>query len=304
MIRIALIPAAAWLIMSSLLAAAPATFKLATWNVRSGMGIAGFETRHWSHGTLNCTDRTKPMNAWGIGLPQKELERLKADPAIVALAVQESWNCGNAAQLNSVLGFKTIAQGRNGVVLIARHGFSSKPTLHRVGAKYDSWIVGGPVCLDAECSAAVPAFSTHWGGSDEEWPQQAQNVIDFLSGQPEPHVFMGDLNIFKIDEWNPRVRCTSEDKPGRSAAIALIEKAGYIDAWKATQKGEGWTGMASRKGCGSPEGNLYKRIDYIHVKGLRVVGTKRFAHVAPGTDAPSDHAGLIAELAMPATTTR
>ena len=268
------------------------------------MGVTGFRTRNWDHSTLNCTDRTKPMNAWGMGLPQKELERLKADAAIVALAVQEAWNCGKPAQLNTVLGFKTASRERNGVALIARYGFTGAPSFHRVGARYDSWLVGGAVCLDSECTATLPMFSTHWGGADDEWPKQAQNVLSFLAGQRGPHVFMGDLNVFKIDRWNPRVPCTNDDRPGRTSAIALIERAGYVDAWKATQTGEGWTGMASREECGWPEGNLYKRIDYIYAKGIRVEGTKRFAWVLPGADAPSDHAGLIAEIAVPAQPTR
>jgi endonuclease/exonuclease/phosphatase family metal-dependent hydrolase len=78
--------------------------------------------------------------------------------------------------------------------------------------------------------------------------------------------------------------------------INLIEQAGYTDAWKATQRGEGWTGMASRHGCGVPEGNLYKRIDYVYTIGARVLSTARFARAAAGADSPSDHAGLIAEI--------
>jgi hypothetical protein len=268
------------------------------------MGVSGFRTRSWDHTTLNCTDRSKPMNAWGIGLPQKELQKLKADPAIVALAVQEAWNCGSPTQLSAVLGFKTATRQQNGVALIARYGFAGTHTYHRVGAGYDSWLIGGSVCLDARCSASLPLFSTHWGGSDAEWPKQAENVLAFLRGQREPHAFMGDLNVFKIDRWNPRVPCTNADKPGRSRAIWLIEQAGYIDAWKATQSGAGWTGMASRDGCGSPEGNLFKRIDYIYVKQARVVSTQLFAHAPPGADAPSDHAGVIAEITLPLSPTQ
>jgi hypothetical protein len=307
-IKFAVAIAATCLIVSPLTVASltPAplpTFKVATWNVRSGMGVAGFRTRHWDHTTLNCTDRSKPMNAWGLGLPQKELQRIKDDTAIIALAVQEAWNCGHPTQLNSVLGFKTASRERNGVGLIARYGFAGKPILQSVGAVYPSWLIGGAVCLNAQCSASVPLFSTHWGGSDDEWPKQAQNVVTFLEGQAAPHAFMGDLNVFKIDQWNPRVPCTGADRPGRSRALALIEQAGYTDAWKATQTGAGWTGMSSRQGCGSPEGNLFKRVDYVYVKQLRVVSTRLFARVPPGADAPSDHAGLIAEIAFPPTPT-
>ena len=55
--------------------------------------------------------------------------------------------------------------------------------------------------------------------------------------------------------------------------------------------------MASRRGCGDPNGSLFKRIDYIHAKGLTVLGTTRFARSQPGADAPSDHVGVLAEIA-------
>jgi endonuclease/exonuclease/phosphatase family metal-dependent hydrolase len=113
---------------------------------------------------------------------------------------------------------------------------------------------------------------------------------------------MGDLNVFQIDRWNPKVPCTADDQPGRSQAIALIAMGGYVDAWKATQSGEGWTGMASRPGCGRPAGSLYKRIDYVHVRGLHVSATRRFAQAPPGADSPSDHVGLMAELELPGPT--
>lgn len=288
-----------WMLFAPLPSAAPRAFKIATWNVRSGMGIQGFGPRPWRHDTLNCTDRTKPLNAWGIGLPQRELQRLRADSAIVALAVQEAWNCGRPENLNAVLGFRTATREQNGVALIARYGFAGAPVTQRIGAPggYDSWMVGGRVCLDEPCSATIPVFSTHWSATDQqEWPIQARRATELLESQPVPHVFAGDLNIFRIDRWNPKVACTNADNAGRTAALERIEAAGYVDAWKASQGGEGWTGMTSRPGCGSPPGNLFKRIDYIYVKQLRVVSTSRFARPEPGADAPSDHAGLIAEL--------
>src|SRR3954447_22940658 len=72
--------------------AAADAFKVATWNIRSGMGIAGFATKNWTSDTLNCTDRSQPLNAWGMGLPQEELGKIRDDLAIVAFAVQEAWN--------------------------------------------------------------------------------------------------------------------------------------------------------------------------------------------------------------------
>jgi len=271
------------------------TFKVATWNIRSGMGIAGFSTTNWTSNTLNCTDRSQPLNAWGMGLPQAELGRIRDDQSIVAFAVQEAWNCGNPSNINSVLGFRTITGERNGTALAARHGFASAPTYVSVGG--DDWIVGGPVCLDTSCSASVPIFSTHWTPPGDAFGRVAQRTLEVLSGMPSPHVLLGDLNVYRIDTWNPEVPCTGADVAGRVEAIQRFEAGGYVDAWKTTQGGEGWTGMATRNGCGVPNGNLFKRIDYVYIRNLRAVATTRLARAAPGADATSDHVMLVAELA-------
>jgi len=271
-------------------------FKVATWNIRSGMGIAGFGTTSWTSNTLNCTNASQPMNAWGVGLPQAELARIAADRSIIAFAVQEAWNCGNPSNVNGVLGFKEITGERNGTALAARYGFASPPVYLQVAAQ--DWLVGGPVCLDANCSASVPIFSTHWTPPGNAFGPVAQRTIEVLATQPVPHVLLGDLNVYRVDTWNPDVPCTGPDVAGRVEAIQRLEAAGYVDAWKTTQGGEGWTGMASRAGCGSPNGNLYKRIDYVYTKGLRAVSTTRAARAAPGADSPSDHVMVIAELVI------
>jgi hypothetical protein len=280
---------------------APSTlsnFKVATWNIRSGMGIRGFATTSWSSDTINCTDRSQPVNAWGMGLPQAELEKVRADPAVVAMALQEAWNCGSPTNVNGVLGFKTISRELNGTALIARFGFSGAIKYQQFDAKAGQWLIGGDVCLDAACTSTLPMFSAHFGDTtDDEIPNQAQRVMDMLAATAPVRLFMGDLNVFKIDTWNPKVPCTGDDSPGRVRTISLIEGAGYIDAWKATQNGEGWTGQATRAGCGIPVGNLYKRIDYVYSIGLRTIATERFGRAAPGADSPSDHVGLIAQLA-------
>ena len=281
------------------LAPSEPTFRVATWNIRSGMGIRGFRTTTWTHDTLNCTDRSKPMNAWGMGLPQQILRTLRGDTALVALAVQEAWNCGAPARINEVLGFKLATREQEGVALLARYGLRGAPVYRRIDDANNRWVIGGNVCLDAACSTAVPMFSTHWGGrTDDDGPRQAQATVAALRDQPQPHLVMGDLNVFKIDQWNPRAPCTLADSPGRTRAIAIMEGAGYVDAWKVTQAGEGWTGMTSRPGCGRPNGNLYKRIDYVFTRGLRTIRTTRFARTQPGADAPSDHAGVMAQLVL------
>jgi len=271
-------------------------FKVATWNIRSGMGIRGFNTTEWSHETTNCTDRSKPINAWAIGLPQAELERIASDSGIVAMAVQEAWNCASTVAINSILGFKSVSREFEGVALLARYGFSGPLKYERIDAS-SRWLLGGEVCIDPMCGRTMPMFSTHFGGNtDDDLPPEAARVLDVLRAERRPHLFMGDLNTFRVDQWNPSVPCTATDSGGRNAVINLIEQAGYTDAWKATQRGEGWTGMASRHGCGVPEGSLYKRIDYVYTLGARVLSTARFARAAAGADSPSDHAGLIAEI--------
>jgi endonuclease/exonuclease/phosphatase family metal-dependent hydrolase len=272
-------------------------FKVATWNIRSGMGVRGFATTSWSHETVNCTDRSKPINAWGIGLPQAQLERLAADPEIVAAAFQEAWNCASTAAINAILGFKSASREYEGVALLARYGFSGPIKYERIDAAANRWLIGGDVCIDPMCARTMTMFATHLGGnSDDALPPEAGRVLEVLRAERRPHLFMGDLNSFRIDQWNPSVPCTSPDSGGRTAVLNQIEQAGYTDAWKATQSGEGWTGMASRPGCGQPEGNLYKRIDYVFTSGARVLSTTRFGRAAPGADSPSDHVGLIAEL--------
>jgi hypothetical protein len=271
------------------------TFKVATWNIRSGMGIAGFSTTNWTSNTLNCTDRSQPLNAWGMGLPQAELGKIRDDRSIVAFAVQEAWHCGNPSNINSVLGFKDITGERDGTALAARHGFAAAPIYVNIGGQ--DWIVGGAVCLDAACSTSVPMFSTHWTPPANAFGAVAQRTIEVLSSQSAAHVLLGDLNVYRIDAWNPEVPCTGSDLAERVEAIGRMEAAGYVDAWKTTQGGEGWTGMATRNGCGVPNGNLFKRIDYVYTRNLRAVATTRLARPAPGGDAPSDHVMLVAELA-------
>jgi hypothetical protein len=255
------------------------------------MGIRGFSTTGWSSDTTNCA-----QNAWGQGLPQAELMRIRNDVTIIAFAVQESWACGNPSGVNGVLGFKEISREQNGTALAARYGFASPPTYTKITA--EDWIVGGNVCLNAACSASLPVFSAHWSAPGDNFGPVAQTTLDLLANQPHPHVLMGDLNVYRVDQWNPSVPCTGPDVAGRVDAIQRMEAAGYVDAWKATQSSEGWTGMATRAGCGTPSGNLFKRIDYVYSKGLRPLSTTRIGRAEPGGDAPSDHVVLIAELSI------
>lgn len=279
------------------------TFKVASWNIRSGMGISGLAPAPpFASSTINCTDRTRPLNAWGVGVAQKVLEAIDDDPAVVALALNEAWNCAHPAKVNEqVLEWNARSPERNGVAMLARHGVRGEWRVHMVGSgAYQSYLVGGDVCLDEACATAIPMYATHWGGEGAEFPGTARNVIRIVDSHAGPRLFMGDLNIYKIDRWNPRVPCTNPDSDWRLETIRIIAEAGFSDAWKETRTGEGWTGMASRNGCGTPNGNLFKRVDYIHFKELTAVSTVQLGRVAPGHPAPSDHVMLVATLSLPA----
>ena len=280
-------------------AAAPAdTFKVATWNIRSGMGIRGFTTTSWDDETLNCEDPSRPLNAWGHRLPQRELARLRDDPAIVAVGLQEAWNCAAPPRVNSVLGFTGVSMEVEGVALLARHGFRGQVRYTRIDDEENRWVVGGDACLDEACDATVPVYSTHWGAPAGGFEAQAAATAALLSAEARPHVLVGDLNVSEVDRWSPWVPCAAASS--RSPALDILRRAGYQDAWASTHLGEGWTGMVSRPECGHPQGSPFKRIDYVLTKGLRPLSMAQFARPAPGADAPSDHIGLIVELAVAA----
>jgi hypothetical protein len=59
--------------------------------------------------------------------------------------------------------------------------------------------------------------------------------------------------------------------------------------------------MWNRFNCGTPSGNLYKRIDYSWSRGMSPLSMTRFGMVVPGNEAPSDHAGIIVEYPSPRT---
>jgi hypothetical protein len=286
-------------------ATSPATFSVATWNVRSGMGsvpsgvVASFDMN-----TANCMDPLRPRNAWGMGFVQEHLElAVRQDARMVALGVQEGWgSCGNLRNIAATLQWPAVSPERGGVGMIARYGIIGPWDLWQIefrnvaGAAEDRWIVGGNICIDRDCIRTVYMWTTHLSANiDEEWPQHVGRVLDWLASKPLPHLFMGDLNIWRIDEWSPATNC-GNPTPAMATALSAIDRAGYRDAWAATQLGEGWTAMLSRPGCGAArDGGAYKRVDYIWSKGLQALSTIRVGLVQPGTPAPSDHFGVKAE---------
>ena len=281
------------------------TVKIAFYNIRSGQGIEAMRghTTPFS-ATVNCDPKAGAVNAWGVGMVQQELvSAIKNDASVIALGLAEAWNCGSPDHVRRVLEWKADSSERNGVALIARHGFSGPvdwlqlDTSKNRNPRDTMWVVHGRVCTTAACGTTVDVYAAHWSGNGPEGMQtsdrQAQQSIEFMSKPGRPHALVGDLNVFE----GPAAVCK---QPPNNTSLGFLRRAGYVDAWPTVNgAAEGYTGMINRAGCGAPEGYVWKRIDYGWSKGLTPVAMKRFGVVPAGEAAPSDHLGIIVEYALP-----
>jgi hypothetical protein len=290
-------------------AAQSATIKVAYYNIKSGRGQVGLTGTATFAATANCTDTSQPMNAWGIGLVQQHLvESLENDPAVIALGLGEAWAsvCGSPENVRQALGWKARSSERNGVAMVARHGFAGPEEWLQLDTSLNTnpadtmWVLRRDVCLDATCSQSVAVFVGHWYGTGTyartTYDRQAQQTVEFLAqrGGTAQHVLVGDLNV-----WEGTAAVCSQNP--NNTALAPLRAAGYVDAWPLIHgSAEGFTGMVNRNGCGNPMGYAWKRIDYAwspsHVPPLSVA---RFGMVPAGLEAPSDHYGIIAEYGVP-----
>jgi endonuclease/exonuclease/phosphatase family metal-dependent hydrolase len=286
----------------------PRTFKLAFYNIRSGIGMQPLGRRPSPFAeTVNCDPIAGAVNAWGAGIVQAELAKsVKNDNLVIALGLAEAWNCGSPTHVRETLGWKADSSERNGVALVARYGFSGRvewlelDTASNKNPHDTMWIVHGAVCLDARCSGSIDVYAAHWAGTGprgrETLDRQAQQSVEFMAKSAGPHALLGDLNVF---EGNAGV-CGQQPN---NNAMTYLRRAGYVDAWPAIHgASEGYTGMLNRRGCGMPEGYAWKRIDYAWSKKLPPVNIQRFGGVPPGDAAPSDHLGIVVEYAVPAVT--
>jgi exonuclease III len=286
----------------------PGPVKLAFFNIQSGKGEVGLPDRPVLFtDTQNCADRTQPINAWGVGFVQRELVKaVKDDPAVVALGLAEAWLCGSPENVRQLLGWAAKSSSRNGLAVVARYGFAGPETWQQLDTsrnpnpKDTMWVVRVPVCLDASCLSSILMYSAHWFGTGPEklatYDRQAQQTLEFMTqtAAGEPHVLIGDLNV-----WEGSAQCGQQPN---TTGIPRLRDAGYIDAWPRIHGGaEGFTGMTNRKGCGSPAGYAWKRIDYAWSSPRFVPsGITRFAvPETPGSAAASDHYGIIATYPMP-----
>ncbi len=285
-------------------------FKTAFYNIMSGLGQAGLPGSPTPFAsTYNCTDSAQPLNAWGTGFVQAELvASIAKDPSVVVLGLAEAWRCATPEAVQQALGWASRTGVRNGQAVIARYGFAGPETWlqldtsRNVAPADTKWVVRVPVCLDAGCSRWVHYVGAHWGMVTPQQvlnyavgQTQAQQTLQFMAELPagEPRVLMGDLNV---TEGHVYV-C---DMAPSNVPIQMFRQAGFLDAWRAVHGlAEGFTGMWNRNGCGVPTGNLFKRIDYTWSRYIAPLSVTRFGMVAPGTAAPSDHAGLLATFPVP-----
>jgi hypothetical protein len=291
-------------IVQAYYSAPPATFKLAFYNIRSGEGSQPLKGHPSTFAeTINCDPGKGAVNAWGAGVVQRELvDRIGKDADVVALGLAEAWNCGAPANVREVLGWKSASEERNGTALVARYGFKRGVSWHQLDTSQNKnprdtmWVGCGAICLDGRCANTVDMCAAHWSGTGPRGPQtyeqQARDTVQFMTAIKGPHALLGDLNVF---EGNP----VCGQQPN-STALAALRSAGYVDAWPAVHgTEEGYTGMVNRRGCGSPEGYVWKRIDYAWSRGLKPVDMGRFGIRPPGEGSPSDHLGIVVTYAMP-----
>jgi hypothetical protein len=291
--------------------AQPATrpIKLAFLNIQSGKGEVGLTGRPVLFAdTVNCTDSSRPLNAWGVGFVQQALvSALRNDTSIVALGLAEAWICGSAENVRTLLGWSNKTSARNGVAIVARYGFAGPEVWQQLDTSRNPnpadtmWVIRVPVCADATCSRSILMYAAHWyaTGTYKTWgyDTQARQTVDFMlrTAGAEPHVLIGDLNA-----WEGTQPVCGQNPI--NAGVPRLRSAGYIDAWPrihGTQ--EGFTGMTNRSGCGYPVGYTWKRIDYAWSSpGLEPIDIIRFAVPdVPGDAAPSDHYGIIATYPFP-----
>ena len=280
-------------------------FRVANWNIRSGMGIKALSGGHgdmFSSATANCTDTTKPMNAWGWGLPQNALRAaIGGDSSVIALGLEEAWGCGSPANVRSELGWKYASNELNGTALLARYGINGSLLVQRIAtggvdSPEDQYLFGADVCIDDSCTRTVRVYVVHFAGSDDQIGIQTSNTIAAIDAQPNAthSIVVGDFNNFVADLTVTPCGTTQTS----SAGLTLWMQHQYVDVWKLLYPTtDGDTGMWNRPGCGTPSGGLFKRIDYIMSRGFAATDMSRWAMINAGTeDAPSDHAGVVATL--------
>lgn len=145
------------------------TFKVAFWNIQSGNGehpLPGRTCGFTENG--NCTDASLPLNGWGMHVVQDELvQKIRNDPAVIALGLAEAWNCATPAAVQQVLGWAARSTAKGGAALLAKYGFAGAEewiqldTSQNIDPSDMKFALRVPVCLDAACTRTVTVYVTH-----------------------------------------------------------------------------------------------------------------------------------------------
>ena len=279
------------------------TIKLGFFNIQSGKGeqaLPGHPTPFVE--SLNCTDASLPLNAWGVGFVQAELKaRLGNDPSVLAIALAEAWFCATPEKVRKELNWAAHSGELNGLGIVARHGFARGVTFFKLDTSLSTnaeprYIVHAPVCVDATCSDSFDMFAIHayadGPSAADSMVRQLEQAVAFMDARAgtRPRAVLGDFNVF--EETGPP--CVGV--PAAPRILDVLRQRGYLDSWRAIH-GEtpGPTGMTNRFNCGSPVGAPYKRVDYAWSLDASPRSMSRFGIKPPGDATYSDHLGILAE---------
>ena len=125
--------------------------------------------------------------------------------------------------------------------------------------------------------------------AEENRVAQTQELADILSDETLPIILLGDFNTAAPD----------------GTAYQILLSAGYVDVWQMDAEGIGNT-CCQDDDILNEVSDLSKRVDLIFVRNLELptsvmthtVGDKPSDRLASGLW-PSDHAGVIAHIAIP-----
>ena len=148
----------------------------------------------------------------------------------------------------------------------------------------------GYIAVDATIAGVTyRVVNTHLESSVEaNRVAQTQELVDILSGETLPIVLLGDFNTAAPD----------------GAGYQILLSAGYVDVWQMDSEGTGNT-CCQDDDILNEVSDLSRRIDLIFVRNLELptavmthtIGDKPSERLPSGLW-PSDHAGVVAHLAL------
>ena len=204
--------------------------------------------------TTNCTDALRPQNPWGTGdfSGPSRSRRPAEDPQLVALGVQEGWgSCGSVRNIAARLQWRVVspeARWRRHDRATRHHRRAVGPVANRVPERR-----GRRARIAGSWAATIPDRSRLHQDRlhvDDAPVREHRRRVAAARGasarlarrQATADLFMGDLNIWRTDQWSPATNC-GNPTPAMATALSAIVSSGYRDAWAATQQGEGWTAI-------------------------------------------------------------